>query len=107
VITFDTTGPPVKTLTIRISRAWNARANAPGDKDEYTYGPRRALVPIGSDVTFVNDGDMDHTATDQGGTWDTGMLKPGESKTIRFEKAGEFIYFCLPHPWMLGQLIVQ
>jgi PQQ-dependent dehydrogenase (methanol/ethanol family) len=107
VITFDTTGPPVKTLTIRISRAWNARANAPGDKDEYTYGPRRALVPIGSEVTFVNDGDMDHTATDQGGTWDTGMLKPGESKTIRFDKAGEFIYFCLPHPWMLGQLIVH
>jgi PQQ-dependent dehydrogenase (methanol/ethanol family) len=107
VVTFDTTGPPVKTLTITISRTWNARTNSPGDLDEYAYGPRRAVVPVGSEVTFVNDGSMDHTATDQGGTWDTGMLKPGERKTIRFDKAGEFIYFCLPHPWMLGQLIVQ
>jgi plastocyanin len=50
---------------------------------------------------------MDHTATDQGGAWDTGMLKTGERKTIKFDTVGEYIYFCLPHPWMLGQLIVQ
>jgi quinohemoprotein ethanol dehydrogenase len=107
VVTFDTTGPPVRSLTITISRTWNALTNSPGGKDEYAYGPRRTIVPVGSVVTFVNEGDMDHTATDQGGTWDTGMLKPGEKKTLKFDKAGEFIYFCLPHPWMLGQLVVQ
>jgi plastocyanin len=65
------------------------------------------VVPVGAEVTFVNDGDMPHTATDQGGMWDTGMLAPGERKTIRMEKSGDFIHDCIPHPWMLGQLVVQ
>jgi PQQ-dependent dehydrogenase (methanol/ethanol family) len=106
-VTFDTTGPLVKSQTITIGRRWDVRANRPGERDEYDYGPKRTVVPLGSEVTFVNDGDMDHTATDQGGTWDTGVIAPGQKITLKFEKPGEFIYFCLPHPWMLGQLIVQ
>lgn len=111
VVTFETPAvgstPLVQTLTISIGRAWNVRANQVGDKDEYTYGPKRALVSVGAEVTFVNEGEMDHTATDQGGAWDTGMLAPGERKTLKFDRAGDFIYYCLPHPWMMGQLVVR
>jgi hypothetical protein len=47
----------------------------------FTFGagsirPRRTIVPIGSEVILVTGGDTDHRH-DQGGTWDTGMLKPG------------------------------
>jgi alcohol dehydrogenase (cytochrome c) len=107
VVTFDGSGPLVKTTTIAIGRAWDARTNQLGDKDEYNYGPKRALVPVGTQVTFVNEGDMPHTASDQGGTWDTGMLDPGQRITLTFDRAGDFIYYCLPHPWMMGQLIVR
>ena len=111
ILSFDTSdarlGPLVQSTTITIGRTWNVAANKPGDKDEYNYGPKRTVVPVGSMVTFVNEGDMPHTATDQGGTWDTGMLAPQQKTTLKFDKPGEYIYFCLPHPWMIGQLVVQ
>ena len=62
-------------------------------------------------MTFTNAGDTPHTATsfDNGkiGTWDTGPLNSGQSKTITFDKPGNYYYICTPHPWMYGQVIVE
>jgi PQQ-dependent dehydrogenase (methanol/ethanol family) len=111
VVTFDGVsgrlGSLVETQTITIGRTWDERGKRPGGKNEYVFGPTRAVVPIGTEVTFVNGGDMPHTATDQGGTWDTGLIEPGGKKVVKFDKPGEFVYFCIPHPWMVGQLVVR
>jgi plastocyanin len=48
-----------------------------------------------------------HTATDQGASWDTGLIDPGASVSITFDKAGVFRYFCQPHPWMVAELTVS
>ena len=50
------------------------------------------------------DGDA---ATDSKGTWNTGRPGAGHSGSIAFDSAGTFVYLCLPHPWLLGQVIVQ
>jgi quinohemoprotein ethanol dehydrogenase len=48
-----------------------------------------------------------HTATESKGSWDTGDIQPGESKSVEFDTAGTYTYSCSPHPWMFGQVIVQ
>jgi plastocyanin len=78
---------------------------------EYSYAPRRDKVKAGTTVTFTNVGDTPHTATsfENGriGSWDTGVLSSGDSKTVTFDKPGTYYYICTPHPWMYGQVIVE
>jgi alcohol dehydrogenase (cytochrome c) len=78
---------------------------------EYRYFPGRTRIKAGTTVTFTNVGDTPHTATsfENGkiGTWDTGVINSGESRTITFDKPGNYYYICAPHPWMYGQIIVE
>jgi plastocyanin len=78
---------------------------------EFGYFPKRDRIKAGAAVTFTNAGDTPHTATsfDKGkiGNWDTGTLMPGQSKTVTFDKPGNYYYICTPHPWMYGQIIVE
>jgi plastocyanin len=46
-------------------------------------------------------------ATDNQLRWDTGDVAPGESRSIDFDTAGTYTFTCTPHPWMLGQIVVQ
>ena len=83
-----------------------------GDNNiEFGYFPKRTRVKAGTAITFTNAGDTPHTATafDNGkiGSWDTGVLSSGESKTVTFDKPGNYYYICTPHPWMYGQVIVE
>ena len=48
-----------------------------------------------------------HTATEQSGRWDTGLIREGETASITFDSPGTFTYYCAPHPWMVAQVIVQ
>jgi|HubBroStandDraft_6_1064221.scaffolds.fasta_scaffold30969_3 plastocyanin len=78
---------------------------------EYVFFPGRAHLKAGTTVTFTNAGDTPHSATSfesgKVGTWDTGILNSGESKTITFDKPGNYFYICTPNPWMYGQVIVE
>jgi alcohol dehydrogenase (cytochrome c) len=71
----------------------------------------RITVTVGSKVTFVNLGAQAHTATSNlpvsKGGFDTGLINPGHSVTITLNKVGTFNYYCIPHPWMIGQIIVR
>ncbi len=75
--------------------------------DEYAFYPARARVAAGAAVTWKNEGTMPHCAEAMDGSWSTGMVNPGESKTITFDKPGEFSYTCGEQPWTRGQLIVE
>jgi quinohemoprotein ethanol dehydrogenase len=113
--------PPVATkveITGRIVKAGDAIA-LPGNQydnltfdgtipvDDFYFTPRRVQVGVGDTVTFKNNGALVHTATESKGVWDTGDIAPGESKAVTFDSAGTYVYNCSPHPWMIGQIIVQ
>src|SRR5262249_48591126 len=62
----------------------------------------------GTAVTFTNVGELNHTATAfPKHEWDTGDLASGEPKGITFTQPGIYYYICTPHPWILGQLILD
>src|SRR5881396_1608527 len=79
-----------------------------GNNVEYGYVPARVRIKAGSTLTFVNVGDLPHTATAmEKRDWDTGALAKGGTTTVTFSQPGNYYYICLPHPWMYGQVIVE
>jgi plastocyanin len=83
------------------------------------FYPPELTVPTGSDVTWTNDDDITHTITSgknagygmyeflQDGIFNSGDLDEGESFTFHFAEPGRYEYFCVPHPWMNGVIVVQ
>jgi len=64
-------------------------------------------VPPGTSVTWTNDGPTVHTATADAGLFDSGILEAGESYSFTFDEPGSYDYFCVPHPFMRGKVIVD
>ena len=61
-------------------------------------------------VTWINQDDTAHGITsDNGGdgSWGSmGVLKPGDSFSVKFNNTGIHKYHGQPHPWMTGKVIV-
>ncbi len=77
------------------------------DEDPVDYAPNVLTVPVGTTVTWTNnDVGQIHTVTDAAGSFDSGFLNPGDSWSYTFTEAGEFEYFCVPHPWMRAKVVV-
>jgi len=64
-------------------------------------------VPVGTTITWSNSGRAPHTSTSKDGLWDSGLLRAGESFSLRFEKPGLYQYLCQFHPEMMGSVTVQ
>jgi LPXTG-motif cell wall-anchored protein len=64
-------------------------------------------VNVGDTVTWSNSGPTGHSATATDGSFDTGILQKGSSGSHTFTQAGTFSYFCTPHPFMKGTIVVQ
>jgi plastocyanin len=58
-------------------------------------------------VTWVNRDGVPHDATSDDGRWTTGMLNPGQGRSLVFDDLGEFEYFCTIHPDMKAKLVVR
>jgi len=67
---------------------------------------RRASITVdrGTIVKWVNRGDNSHTST--GGSWDSGVISPGESFKRKFRRRGTFSYHCTIHSNMMGTIRV-
>jgi plastocyanin len=74
--------------------------------EDFSFGPASVTVGVGESVTWRNDGPSEHTATATDGSFDTGLLSPGESGRATFDEAGSFSYLCTPHPFMKGTVRV-
>lgn len=76
---------------------------------DFEFEPEVACVTEGGTVTWVNVGNEAHTTTgaDPARLWDSGLLGNDEEFARTFEDAGEFDYFCAPHPFMQGVVIVE
>jgi plastocyanin len=70
------------------------------------FQPKTLHVSRGTTVTFFNSSKTSHTATRRG-SFETGVIKPGKSASIRFTKKGTFSYFCRIHPFMHGTIVVE
>jgi plastocyanin len=67
-----------------------------------SYSPNPAEVKVGEVVTWVNEDSAIHTATSTDGTFDSDILRRGQTYNFTFGTVGEYPYFCLLHPNMVG-----
>jgi plastocyanin len=96
-----------------VAGAWTAQDLGAADEfaeseDPADYSVNTLTVNVGTTVTWSNDdpGQM-HTVTDVDGAFDSGFMETGDTWSHTFSEAGEFEYYCLPHPWMRAKIIVE
>ena len=82
---------------------------------ENAYSPREITVTVGTTISWVNNDAIAHTVTsgfsdgtvgEADGLFDSGFMNEGDVFTYTFDEVGEFPYYCIPHPWMTGTVIV-
>lgn len=76
-----------------------------------SFDPKKLEVHVGDTVVWTNQARTKHTATsdDEGKTFDTNEIAPGKSsKSVKFEREGEFRYHCKVHgKTMSGTIVVK
>jgi len=84
---------PTETTTVRI--------------EGFAFSPQTIRVQAGQAVTWVNRDSVGHNvvfnATDQSGR----MLGQGQQWTYTFDEPGTYTYYCGPHPFMTGTVVVE
>jgi plastocyanin len=76
----------------------------------YSFNPETLHVAAGTTVTWVNcePPNIDpHTSHARGGEWTSGYIAPGMTYSRKFQDLGSFEYYCEPHPFMHGVVIVE
>lgn len=80
----------------------------------FAFNPLEITIKVGDTVRWTNKDNQVHTSTsgaswnNPDGGWDSGHLQKDASFEHTFEAAGEFSYYCIPHPNMaLGTVVVE
>ena len=72
------------------------------------YDKPRLVVTPGSIVVWTNVGELEHTVTSDNDLFNSGVVRPGDSFSMKFTQSGTFPYYCLDHRgWMMGVVIVK
>ncbi|HEV8406154.1 MAG TPA: plastocyanin/azurin family copper-binding protein, partial [Nitrososphaera sp.] len=87
----ETTTIPSNSTVVKIVA--NAGSNS--------FSPNPVEVKVGEIVTWINNDSGRHTITSKDGTFDSGVMGKGQSFSFTFDKAGQYPYFCSPHPGMV------
>lgn len=78
------------------------------DMGSGAFGSSPVTVIKGQTVAWRNTRGITHTATADGGAWDTGGIGGGStSAAIQMNTAGSFPYHCTIHPTMTSTLVVN
>ncbi len=89
-----------------------SQATSPAATDEgvaiqgYAFQPVEIDVAPGATVTWTNRDAVAHTVSARGGEWGSGLLPQGQQFSHTFTEPGTYDYFCQPHPWMVGRIVV-
>ena len=73
----------------------------------FAFSPQAVTVKVGDSVTWTNNDGVAHSATANGGSFDSGTIGGGASKSVTFATAGSFAYHCKFHLQMTGTVTVQ
>ena len=77
---------------------------------DFAFSPDTLRVRASTEVTWVNCETtvLDfHTSTSSTGVWSSGAIQRTEIFTRRFDAVGQFGYFCEPHSFMRGAVLVE
>lgn len=76
------------------------------------YIPQNLEIKSGTTVIWVNADNYGHTVQSQDqdgkptGSFNSNVLKTGDTFTHKFNELGEYPYYCTLHPWRTGSVTV-
>src|SRR5918999_875834 len=74
----------------------------------FSFKPAHITIKRGTKVRWINKDSTAHTATSNNGrSFDSGRLRPGQRYKHTFKRAGKKGYHCKPHPHMKGSVTVK
>jgi plastocyanin len=73
----------------------------------FAFNPDPITITAGTTVTWTNEDSAAHTATQDGGGFQSGTLNQGDSFSQVFDTPGTYEYHCEFHANMHGTIIVQ
>lgn len=74
--------------------------------ENFAFSPNTLVVKKGTVLNVTNNDSTAHSLTAGNGSFDTGILSNGKSKTLTLESVGSFDFHCTPHPSMTGTVTV-
>jgi len=77
------------------------------DNPNNDYDPKMLTVKAGTTVTWINEDRVVHTVTARDRGFNSGNMQKGERWSFTFTEPGQYDYYCIPHPWMTGKIIVE
>ena len=108
VVMEETVGPQTHTVEVP------AGTSVPGCEDtDSCYSPANITINAGDTVEWPNMDTAAHTVTGgspadgPSGVFDSSLLMADATFAFTFEDAGEYDYFCMVHPWMVGSVSVN
>jgi plastocyanin len=100
-----TVAAPAPTAPATAARP-TARVTRTGIKN-ISYLQPRLEVTVGTTVEWTNRDPLPHSVTATDKSFDSGLIQPGESFRHTFTRAGSFNFYCVPHPFMKGVVVVR
>lgn len=105
-------------LAIVFFASFSQHVNAESTKEvvveisQLAFKPQNIEIAQGTKVTWINKDPAMHTVT-QGEPgklkrgFDSGFLNQGQSWSFTFKEPGTYLYYCVPHPFMRGTIIMK
>ncbi|MDN5846750.1 MAG: PQQ-dependent sugar dehydrogenase [Candidatus Nitrosocosmicus sp.] len=79
-----------------------------------SYSPDPIEIQEGQTVTWYNGDSISHTVTsgedngsDAGSGFDSDAIIPNQYYSLTFDESGDYKYYCIYHPSMVGEVIVE
>ena len=95
-------GPSVRPTPAAVPSGQVARTVIRG----MTFPEDRLEVTVGTTVVWTNEDALAHTVTAVDGSFDSGRLRSGDSWSYTFDTVGTVEFYCGPHPFMRGTVVV-
>lgn len=77
------------------------------------YIPYHVTATAGTEIVWSNDDTAAHTVTSGNpqdgpdGLFDSSILAGGLTFSVTLDEPGEYPYYCIVHPWMLGNITIE
>ena len=104
----ESIGPQTLTVDIPVGTA------SPGcEASNECYLPADITINVGDTVEWINVDTAAHTVTagspadGPSGVFDSSLVMASAAYSFTFEEVGNYDYFCMVHPWMVGSVTVN
>jgi amicyanin len=71
------------------------------------YLQSRLQVTVGTTVEWKNNDPLPHSVTAVDKSFNSGLINPGKTYSHTFTTPGTYNFFCTPHPFMKGVVVVK